>query len=146
MNNLYRQAQCKVQEYAANHPSQGCCCSGRNVVGPTGPQGLTGPTGPQGLTGPTGPQGLTGPTGPQGLTGPTGPQGVTGPTGPQGVTGPTGPQGVTGPTGPAITLTVGTVSTGEPGTSASATITPSGNNNYVLNLVIPQGPTGPAGA
>jgi hypothetical protein len=71
----------------------------KDLIGPTGPQGVTGsigPTGPQGITG------ATGPTGPQGVTGsigPTGPQGVTGsigPTGPQGITGATGPQGSPG--------------------------------------------------
>ena len=101
-------------------------------IGPTGP---TGPTGPSG--GPTGPQGETGPTGPQGDIGPTGPQGDIGPTGPQGDIGPTGPQGET------PTLTIGTVTTGDPGTEASATITGTAPN-YILNLTIPQGPTGPA--
>ena len=62
--------------------------------------------------GPTGPQGLTG------ATGPTGPQGLTG------ATGPTGPQGLTGATGPAPTFTIGTVTTGAPGSQASVTITP----------------------
>ena len=62
-----------------------------------------------------------------------------------GLTGPTGPQGEIGPTGPvgeAPTLTIGTVTTGAPGTDASATITGVAPN-YVLNLTIPQGPTGP---
>ena len=61
------------------------------------------------------------------------------------LTGPTGPQGEIGPTGPvgeAPTLTIGTVTTGAPGTDASATITGVAPN-YVLNLTIPQGPTGP---
>jgi len=49
------------------------------------------------------------------------PQGPTGPSGTAGVTGATGP---TGETGPAPTLTIGTVTTGEPGTDASVTITP----------------------
>ncbi len=43
---------------------------------------------------------------------------------PQGPTGPTGPQGLEGPTGPAPTLEIGTVTTGDPGTQASVTITP----------------------
>lgn len=51
-------------------------------------------------------------------------------------TGPTGPQGET------ITLTIGTVTTGAPGTPAEASITGT-SPNYVLNLTIPQGPTGP---
>ena len=62
-----------------------------------------------------------------------------------GLTGPTGPQGEIGPTGPigeAPTLTIGTVTTGAPGIDASATITGVAPN-YVLNLTIPQGPTGP---
>ena len=74
--------------------------------------------------------------------------GTVGPTGPQGLpgeVGPTGPQGEIGPTGPAgkaPTLTIGTVTTGAPGTDASATIAGVAPN-YVLNLTIPQGPTGP---
>ena len=82
------------------------------------PQGPTGPQGLEGATGPTGPQGIEGPTGP---TGPQGIIGVTGPTGPQGAT---GPQGTTGATGPAPTFSIGTVTTGAPGTQASVTITP----------------------
>ena len=59
--------------------------------------------------------------------GPTGPQGVIGPTGPTGSQGITGNDGATGPTGPAPTLEIGTVTTGDPGTSASVTITPTTN-------------------
>ena len=73
-------------------------------------------------------------------TGPTGPTG--GPTGPTGATGATGPTGEPGPT---PTLTIGTVTTGDPGTPAAATITGTAPD-FVLNLTIPQGPTGPAGA
>lgn len=73
--------------------------------------------------------------GPTGATGPSG-----GPTGPTGATGPTGPTGAAAET-PA--LTIGTVTTGAPGTEASATITGT-SPNFVLNLTIPQGPTGPA--
>ena len=47
-----------------------------------------------------------------------------GATGSEGPTGPTGPEGAIGPTGPAPTLSIGTVTTGEPGTNASVTITP----------------------
>jgi len=65
-----------------------------------------------------------GPTGPIGETGPTGPQGLQGVTGPTGATGAQGLQGATGATGPAPTLEIGTVTTGEPGTQASVTITP----------------------
>ena len=56
---------------------------------------------------------------PQGPTGPQGLQGATGPTGPQGL------QGATGPTGLTPTFSIGTVTTGAPGTQASVTITPS---------------------
>ena len=56
-----------------------------------------------------------------------------------------GPTGPTGPTGPAINLSIGTVETGAPGSTATATITGT-SPNYVLNLTIPAGPTGPAGA
>lgn len=73
-------------------------------------------------------------------TGPTG--GITGPTGPTGATGATGP---TGPTGATPNLTIGTVTTGDAGTDASATITGT-SPDFVLNLTIPQGPTGPTGA
>ena len=141
------------------------------VIGTTGPTGPTGPQGPvtievgttttslpgtdasvtnsgtdenvvldfvipQGEAGETGP---TGATGVQGEVGPTGPQGEVGPTGPQGEVGPTGPQGLDGET---PTLTIGTVTTGLPGTDAAATITGT-SPNFVLNLTIPQGPTGP---
>ena len=68
-----------------------------------------------------------------------------------GPTGPTGPQGEIGPTGPAgadaltPTITIGTVTTGAPGTDATAELTGTAPN-YTLNLTIPQGPTGPAAA
>lgn len=71
---------------------------------------------------------------------PTGPGGgTTGPTGPTGATGPTGPTGADAET---PTLTIGTVTTGAPGSEASATITGT-SPNFTLNLTIPQGPTGP---
>lgn len=67
--------------------------------------------------------------------------GATGPTGPTGPSG--GEQGPTGPTGETPILTIGTVTTGAPGTEAEATITGT-SPNFILNLTIPQGPTGPA--
>lgn len=70
------------------------------------------------------------------------PQGPTGPSGPQGEIGPTGATGATGPAGETPTLTIGTVTTGDPGTEAAASITGTAPN-FVLNLTIPQGPTGP---
>ena len=80
--------------------------------------------------------------GPTGATGPIGPTGATGEIGPIGPTGATGEIGPTGAAGETPTLTIGTVTTGAPGTEASATITGTAPN-YVLNLTIPQGPTGP---
>ena len=105
-----------------------CCPKVLVALLPTGATGIAGPTGP---TGPTGAQGLIG------LTGATGPTGPTGATGEIGATGPTGPVGET------PTLTIGIVTTGAPGTDAAATITGT-SPNFVLNLTIPQGPTGPA--
>ena len=61
-----------------------------------------------------------------------------------GIIGPTGPTGPAGEDGETPTITIGTVTTGDPGTEASATITGTAPN-FVLNLTIPQGPTGPTG-
>ena len=114
------------------------------VVGPTGPTGPSGgATGATGPTGPTGPTGLTGDVGATGATGPTGPTGPIGLTGDVGATGATGPTGPTGADAPTPTLTIGTVTTGAPGTEAAATITGTAPD-FVLNITIPQGPTGPA--
>ncbi len=61
------------------------------------------------------------------------------------VVGPQGNIGNTGPTGPAPNVTIGSVTTGAAGSSASATI--SGTNpNYSLNLTIPKGDTGASGS
>ena len=98
------------------------------------------PTGATGDIGPTGPTGATGDIGP---TGPTGATGDIGPTGATGDIGPTGPTGATGADAETPTLTIGTVTTGDPGTEATASITGT-SPNFVLNLTIPQGPTGPA--
>ena len=65
---------------------------------------------------------------------------IIGPTGPTGDIGPTGPTGADGAT---PTFTIGTVTTGDPGTEATANITGT-SPNFILNLTIPQGPTGPA--
>ena len=167
MDQDYQRAYNYVKNAQKNSLQQSCCCSSRSVIGPTGPTGPQGPatisvgTTTQGLpgssasvvnagtnenailnfvipAGPTGPQGVAGTAGEQGPTGPTGP------TGPQGVAGAAGEQGPTGPTGPAINLQIGTVTTGNPGTNAAATINNLGNNTYSLDLTIPQGPTGPA--
>ena len=59
--------------------------------------------------------------------------------------GPPGPQGQQGEPGAAATVTVGTVTTGEPGTDAI--VTNSGTENAaVLNFTIPKGETGAVGA
>ena len=66
------------------------------------------------------------------------------PRGFDGEIGPTGPTGPTGATGLTPNLTIGLVTTGAPGSAASATITGIAPN-FILNLTIPQGPTGPMG-
>ena len=87
------------------------------------------------------PTGATGPQGPQGEQGPAGPQG---PQGEQGPAGPQGPQGEPGADGAAATVSVGTVTTGAPGTNAS--VTNSGTpENAVLDFTIPQGEPGTSG-
>ena len=111
-------------------------------TGDTGPQGPQGEKGDTGNTGPQGPQGEKGDTGDTGPQGPQGEKGDTGDTGPQG---PAGANGADGEPGPANTLTIGTVTTGEPGTLAAATITGE-SPNQVLNLTIPRGQQGPAGS
>lgn len=65
-------------------------------------------------------------------------RGATGPTGPTGENGTDGEDGLT------PVITIGTVTTGDPGTQAAAEITGTAPN-FVLNLTIPQGPTGPQG-
>lgn len=173
-NDIYKSALEKIEHDSMFKPTC-CCMNmnpiGPTGIGPTGPTGATGAIGPTGPTGPTGATGMPGPRpifeigtvtasetatvslGEVGDTdvlnftlpiGPTGPTGDIGPTGPTGATGDIGPTGPTGPTGPIPTLTIGTVDTGAPGTDASATITGT-SPNFVLNLTIPQGPTGPAG-
>ncbi len=157
MNNEYL-----IQKYNLDFTPR-CCCP--NITGPTG-GGVVGPTGPTGATGPTGETGTaatvtvgtttTGEAGSEAIVTNSGtpeaavldfiiPQGITGPTGEIGPTGPIGPTGATGEAGETPTFTIGTVTTGAPGTEASATITGT-SPNLVLNLVIPQGPTGPTGA
>jgi hypothetical protein len=90
------------------------------------------------LRGPIGPTGATGEIGPTGPTGATGEIGPTGPTGADGEIGPTGPTGADGET---PTITIGTVTTGDPGTEAAASITGTAPN-FILNLTIPQGQPG----
>lgn len=143
-------------------------------TGPTGATGPTGPTGPVGRTATVTvgavtagepedpvvvnnsgtnedaifdfviPRGATGANGTDGVTGPTGPEGPVGPEGPIGPEGPVGPEGVAGPTGPAATITVGSVSTGEPGTPAEV-INIGTDENAIFDFIIPRGDTGPGG-
>lgn len=113
----------------------------RGPQGATGPQGAKGDKGDKGDTGPQGPQGIQGERGlqgPQGLQGATGETGATGPQGAQGV------QGLQGPAGSAATITIGSVTTSAPGTSAS--VTNSGTSSAaVLDFVLPKGKDGADG-
>lgn len=85
-----------------------------------------------------GPQGTQGPQGATGAQGSQGPQGATGPQGFQGA------QGAQGAQGPGATVTVGTTTTGSPGSSAN--VTNSGTiNAAVLNFTIPEGAQGTQG-
>lgn len=73
--------------------------------------------------------------------GPTGPQGIPGP---QGEIGPTGATGPTGPAGITPTITVGTVTTGEPGTDAEV-VNSGTEEDVILDFTIPRGDTGTSG-
>lgn len=98
-----------------------------------------------GATGSTGPQGVRGIQGIPGADGPAGATGATGPTGPTGATGVIGPSGATGATGAAATISIGSVTTGDPGTNAE--VTNSGTpENAIFNFVIPRGESGTGGA
>ena len=80
--------------------------------------------------------------GPQGPKGDTGEQGVAGPEGP---IGPKGDAGLQGAPGEAATITIGTTTTGEPGTNAVVTNTGT-EKDAVLNFIIPQGNAGADGS
>lgn len=85
-----------------------------------------------------GPKGDKGDAGPQGAAGAQGPQGATGPQGAQGV------QGLQGPAGSAATITIGSVTTSAPGTSAQ--VTNRGTSSAaVLDFVLPKGKDGADG-
>lgn len=127
------------------------------AVGPAGPQGPPGPAGPQGAAGAPGPQGIPGAAGqignpgPQGIpgvqgaTGPAGAQGPQGVKGDQGDPGPAGPWGPQGTPGPAATVTVGTTTTGAPGTNAVVTNVGT-TSAAILNFTVPRGDTGASGS
>lgn len=140
----------------------------QGLRGPTGAQGPKGDTGPQGLKGDKGNDGAaasvtvgitnTGEPGSNASvtnlgtssnailsftipTGSRGPQGQTGPQGPKGEDGKDGEKGDKGDAGQAATVTVGSTTTTNPGTSA--TVTNSGTTSAaVLNFGIPRGATG----
>ena len=79
--------------------------------------------------------------GPKGDTGAKGAAGAQGPQGPQGVQ---GLQGLQGPAGNAATITIGSVTTSAPGTSAQ--VTNSGTSSaVVLDFVLPKGKDGADG-
>lgn len=85
------------------------------------------------------------PRGEPGQEGPEGPQGPQGLQGPQGIQGLQGPAGADGPAGEAATVTVGTVTTLEPG--EEATVENVGSESAaVLNFGIPKGDPGTATA
>lgn len=83
--------------------------------------------------------------GAQGATGPQGPQGSQGPIGLTGATGATGPKGDTGDTGAAATISVGSTTTGAPGTSASV-VNAGSSSAAIFNFTIPRGDVGATGA
>lgn len=119
-------------------------CSGNRFNFPGNNCYIMGPTGPRGEAGPATITVGTTTTGDPGTEASVVNSGTiedvvldfTIPSGEIGPTGPTGPQGET------PTISIGTVTTGDPGTEASATITGTAPN-FILNLTIPQGPTGP---
>ena len=142
MNNSYNKAYCKIKQYNENRLYPSVC----SQPGPTGATGATGATGMGSIsignttTGAPGTNAVVTNTGTaeDAILNFTIPRGATGVAGPTGATGPTGP---TGPTGETPTISIGTVTTGDPGTQAAASITGTAPN-YILNLTIPQGPTG----
>ena len=84
------------------------------------------------------------PKGDPGAQGPQGEKGERGPKGEKGDNGADGAPGVQGEAGMAATISVGIVSTGEPGTQASVTNAGT-DSTAVLNFVIPRGEKGEPG-
>ena len=91
-----------------------------------------------------GPKGDTGETGPAGADGAKGDTGDTGPAGPKGDTGDTGPAGPKGDTGATPNIQIGTVTTLDAGSSATASMTGTAESP-LLNLGIPRGADGAKG-
>jgi hypothetical protein len=140
------------------------------VLNFTIPQGLQGIQGIQGVKGDTGLQGVKGDTGTAatialgsvstGAAGSvveivnSGTSGAAvldftiprGDTGLQGLKGDKGDLGNTGPQGLAASITAVNISTLNPGENATAQLVPGANNSYVINLAVPRGQQGAAGA
>lgn len=94
---------------------------------------------------PAGEKGEPGEAGPEGPAGPQGEQGPQGEAGPAGAQGPQGPAGADGKDGVAATITIGSVTTGEPGSDAA--VTNSGTPaDAILNFKIPRGESGGSGS
>ena len=109
--------------------------------GDKGDAGAKGEKGEQGPQGEVGPKGDTGEQGPQGEVGPKGEQGIQGLKGDKGDTGATGATGANGKDGITPNISIGTVTTVEPDTQASASLT-GDVSNLKLNLSIPKGQQG----
>lgn len=138
MNN-YQKACLKIENYRRNNLGNSCCCA----FGPTGPTGATGEAGLGSVSIGTTSTGAAGTNATVTNTG-TAQDAILNFTIPRGATGATGPQGEAGAAGADAetpTISIGTVTTGDPGTQAAASITGTAPN-YILNLTIPQGPTG----
>lgn len=138
MNN-YQKACLKIENYRRNNLGNSCCCA----FGPTGPTGATGEAGLGSVSIGTTSTGAAGTNATVTNTG-TAQDAILNFTIPRGATGATGPQGEAGVAGADAetpTISIGTVTTGDPGTQAAASITGTAPN-YILNLTIPQGPTG----
>lgn len=119
----------------------------RGPAGADGAPGADGPQGPKGDPGEAGPQGDPGPAGADGAPGPAGdpgPKGDPGDPGPAGADGEPGPQGDPGADGVSPDLSIGTVTTGAPGSSAAASIGGTFPNLH-LDLTIPRGDPGTGG-
>lgn len=97
--------------------------------------------GPKGDKGDAGDKGEKGEQGPQGEVGPKGEQGIQGLKGDKGDTGATGATGANGRDGITPNISIGTVTTVEPDTQASASLT-GDVSNLKLNLSIPKGQQG----
>lgn len=115
-----------------------------NVQGPKGEKGDTGSKGDAFTYADFTQEQLASLKGPKGDKGDTGAKGTAGAQGPQGPQGPQGVQGLQGPAGNAATITIGSVTTSAPGTSAQ--VTNRGTSSAaVLDFVLPKGKDGADG-